>query len=160
SLKLLEQSSERLGLDAITQPFAEDERQLLRDLLFGFHEAILNEATRQRRHSLARLLAIVSAYEAADILIEEESLAEQLMYGPTYFGVLVNTQGHTKPSSTPVPLQGCSEFWRQFCLHQFLAQAFEGLLEAVLEVIAEHPWGATLDATVNELLDGGFTQYM
>jgi hypothetical protein len=132
---------------------------LLCDLLFGFHEAILNDATRHRRHSLAHLLATVSGYQTAGIHIEEESLPVQLVYGPTYFGVLIDGQGRSEPFTPPTLLQRCSEFWRQFCLHQFLTQAFEGLLQAVLEVIAARSGGATLDAVMGELLDDGFIQY-
>jgi hypothetical protein len=110
SLRPLEQSSERLGLEASAQPFAAQERCLLCDLFFGFHENLLHDTTRHRRHSLARLLATVSAYETADILIEEESLAEQLVYGPTYFGVLIDAQGRSQPFMPPALLQRCSAF--------------------------------------------------
>lgn len=160
SLEALEGSSERLGLDAITQPFAGDERRLLLDLFFGFHEESPSEATLWRRNSLARILAIVAAYERARIAIEEESLPPQLVYGPTYFGVLVDTRDRTKPFTVPVLLQRCSDFWRQFCLHQVLTQALEGLLDAVLQVIAARPGGSTLESTVRELLDGRFIQYL
>ncbi len=158
NLKALEQSSERLGLDAITQPFAGDERRLLANLFFGFHEESPSEATLLRRNSLARLLATVAAHERAGITIEEESLEAQLVYGPAYFGVLVGARDRTMPFTIPAPLQRCSDFWRQFCLHQFLTQALEGLLDAVLWIIAARPGGSPLDSTVGDLLDRHFMQ--
>jgi hypothetical protein len=160
SLKALAQSSERLGLEAIREPFAAGERRLLCDLFFGFHNEYPREATLHRRQSLARLLATVVAYERAGITIEEESLAAQLLYGPTYFGVLVNGRDHTTLFAAPAPLRRCSDFWRQFCLHQFLTQALEGFLDAVLRVIAAQSGGTTLDGTVGELLDRRFDEYL
>ncbi|MBI3325844.1 MAG: hypothetical protein HYZ81_03975 [Nitrospinae bacterium] len=160
SLKALEQSSERLGLDAIMQSFAGDERRLLVDLFFGFHEEIPNEATLLRRNSLARLLAIVTAHERAGITVEEESLEAQLVYGPTYFGVLVDARNRAKPFTVPASLQRCSDFWRQFSLHQFLTQALEGLLVAVLQIIGGRPGGSPLDSTMGDLLEGRFIGYL
>jgi hypothetical protein len=158
-LRALERSSERLGLDAISYPFAAEERKLLIDLFFGFHEARPGEETFQRRTSLGRILATVEAYDKAGIAIHGVSLEKQLLYAPTYFGVLVDSRNRTKKFKLPHFIVRCSEFWRQFCLHEFLTQALEGVLDAVLQVLEPEPRGLTLERTINELLSGDFSGY-
>ena len=156
SRQALTESSMRLGIDAITEPFADNERMLLLDLFFGFNTERLSDATDRRCHSLTRILLLLAAYEQADIAVEGASLPVQLVYGPAYFGVLVDAQEGSTPYTMPASLQQCSDFWRQFCLHQFLTQALEGLLDAVLQVLATRSGGAPLDVVVRSLLDEDF----
>jgi hypothetical protein len=160
NLQTLAASSERLGINAITQPFADDERTLLLDLFFGFNEEHASDATHRRCHSLTRILVLLAAYEHADIVVEEASLPAQLVYGPAYFGVLVDAQDGATPFIAPASLQRCSDFWRQFCLHQFLTQALEGLLDAVLQALTTRSEGLPLGSLVSSLLDRDFIPYL
>jgi hypothetical protein len=158
-LRTLKRSSERLSLDAISYPFAAEERKLLIDLFFGFHETTYSEETFQRRTSLARILATVDAYGKAGVAIQPDSLEKQVLYAPTYFGVFVDSRRRTKQLKIPHFILRSSEFWRQFCLHQFLTQAFEGILNAVLQVLEMEPRGLTLQHILNELLTDDFSGY-
>jgi len=159
-LKALRESSERLSVDAITRSFAGGERTRLTDLFFGFRQERPWLATEHRRLSLSRILTLISAYESAGIQVDSESLQNQLLYGPSYFGVLVDTLSHTKSYAAPKWLQQCSEFWRQFCLHQFLTMAIEGLLNSILDVLEKHTEGNTPVEVVQAIASDGFVEYL
>lgn len=158
-LRALERSSERLTIDAISQPFAAEERRLLIDLFFASSETQPEESTLMRRQTLTRILALVDAYEGASISVHEDSLSTQLLYGPTYFGVLGSEDGAREYGCPPL-LAHCSDLWRQFCLHQFVTQALEGLLDAVLRVLSAHPYGADLGEILDELIAERFGNYI
>jgi hypothetical protein len=57
-------------------------------------------------------------------------------------------------------LQRCSAFWRQFCLHEFLTQALEGLLSSILGVLEEVPEGETAIEVVGKITDSTFAKYL
>ncbi|MDP3719490.1 MAG: hypothetical protein Q8T13_17145 [Acidobacteriota bacterium] len=159
-LNMLKRSSERLGLDGLSRPFASQERRLLINLFFGLNVPTPSESTIRRRGSLARVLQTVSDYMQADIPVLEATLSDQLLFGPSYFGVLVDSRDRPKNFVSQAKLQRPTHFWRQFCLQQFLTQALEGVLQAVIDAIAGHPGGATLDEVLDELTDSRFAQYL
>jgi hypothetical protein len=159
-LKAIKASSERLSIDAIGGSFASDERALLTNLFFGLHEEKPWATTAYRRRSLSQILTVIAAYESSGIEIESASPIKQLLFAPSYFGVLVDDQNHAKPYRTSGWLQRSLELWRQFCLHQFLTQALEGLLQALLDVLAAHPGGVTLREGVASLVDHRFFEYL
>ena len=156
----LEESSERLGLDAIALPSARAEQKLLLDLFFGFPETTANPQTIQRRLSLTRILLTVQAYEKTGIPLEAPSIEPQVLYAPSYFGVLTPSKGKSKRFNIPESLLRCSEFWRQFCLHQFLTQGLEGILAAVLQLLDSEPAGISLPDISDELSGRAFNQYL
>lgn len=127
-IDVLEASAERLSINAITAPFAREERDLLVSLFFGDLHGELDDETRSRRESLLRILATVDAYEKAGIEIAEKTLPMQLVYYPAYFGAMCAGTSNPVPIQLPTSLTRCSEHWRQFALHQYLTQSLEGLL--------------------------------
>lgn len=156
SLELLEQSAERLSIDAISRKFAKDERRHLLELFFEFNR----DATGFRRNSLTHILYVIGAYEDRGIPVMEESLEEQLLYGPAYYGVLIAENGKTKPAPCLDSLRLCRAYWRQFCLHQYLTLAVEWLLVAVLQTIQESAKGYTLVEITHRLLRKDFRLFL
>lgn len=156
SLDILEQSSARLSIDAITHKFAYDERRRLIDLFFEFDR----DAPGFRQNSLAHILHLIGLYETHGIPVMERSLEKQLLYAPAYYEVLVADDGRTTRAACPDILRVCRAYWRQFCLHQYLTQAAEWLLVAVLQTIEESTKGRTLDEITHELVCEDFRQFL
>src|SRR5262249_8111176 len=146
--RALKKSSERMGLDAISEKFAGHEREKLIALFFGFGRVEGDPSVSRRRLSLAHILDVLRAYERAGMTVEDASLDLQLVYGPTYFGVLASTKGTNRTMSAVPMLEECRSMWRQFCLHEYLTWAIEGLLCVVLDLIDERPGGRSLDEIV------------
>lgn len=152
--------SQRFSLDAIREAAAAPERGLLVDLFFGLH-ADGREATTNRRHTLTRLLSTVAAYAATGIAIAPEMLERQLVYAPAYFGVLISEDEKTmKPWRPDAGHAVCTEGWAQFCLHQFLTMALEGMLKGMLQALVGVSSGKTVDELVAELTDARFHDYL
>jgi hypothetical protein len=161
-LKALKRSADRLSTDAIALPDAAQERALLIDLFFGFRELESTQAA-ARRASLARILWILKACEDAGFVVSRkrgEGFDDQLLYAPTYFGVLLDAKGRTKRIQFPKPLSWCAQEWRQYCLHQFLTQAIEGMLDALLRLLSTHPSGLSLDDVARSLTGLEFQTYL
>lgn len=158
-LKLLNRSAERLSVDAIADPDAALERSLLTDLFFGFGESAPIQ-TSARRASLARILWTLKASEEAGFAVSRKSIDDQLLYAPTYFGVLIDSKGRPKKVEFPKQLDWCANEWRQYCLHQFLTQAIEGLLDGLLRLLANHPAGLTVDDIARSLTGFEFQAYL
>jgi len=161
ALRDLEQAAERLTIDAISRPFARLERERLIQLFFDLREADDgSDAGSVRRQSLTHILAVMNAYEQAGIQVVEDTLDEQLLYAPAYFGVLVENDGERAAAPCPQALLQCRSYWRQFCLHQYLTVALERLLVAVLEIIDERVQGYSLDEITSRLLGRDFARYL
>lgn len=156
----LEQSAERLSIDAITRPFARRERERLIELLFALREGEdVGDAT-FRRQSLTHILVNLDAYEHTGIHVRLDTLNEQLLYGPAYFGQLVSEERGRADAPCPPALLRCRSYWRQFCLHQYLTYAIERLLVAVLRTIGGRAQGCTLDEVTEQLLGHDFLRYL
>jgi hypothetical protein len=115
------------------------ERDLLITLFFSLEKKV--DRALMRKHSLLLLLFIIDAYEQQGSKLKSGN-RWGLVYTPTYYGCLQLASGKTRPLSLPHKLSGCATFWQQFCLHQFITQALEQLLTAVLETLTG---GLTLD---------------
>jgi hypothetical protein len=139
-------SAEGLTLDALDRPACREERRRLIDIFFGLDGG---GSFLPRRDSLALLLHALTEYEQHGIRPDASHghlLDEHLLYA-FYYGVLL-LKGKSTLHRVPEPLVFCRDMWRQFCLHQFLTQAAEGLLRAVLEVLTTDSAGLTLDEVV------------
>lgn len=152
--------SGRLSLDFIRDPACANERELLIKLFFGLHSDG-RETTAARRNTLTRLLSTIEAYETAGIAIGEETFTEQVVYAPAYFGTLISTDlATTQPWQPDAKLVSITAGWQQFCLHQFLTMALEGLLDGMLQVLQHAPAGLTVDALAAKLLDKRFQDHI
>jgi hypothetical protein len=152
--------SGRLSLDFIRDPACAKERELLVTLFFGLHSDG-RDTTAARRNTLSRLLATIDAYEGAGIAIGEKTFTEQVVYAPAYFGTLISPDLATAQSWQPdKKLLPTGAGWAQFCLHQFLTLALEGLLDAILQVLQHAPAGVAVDALAAELVDKRFHDHV
>ncbi len=156
----LEKSKEFLTLDALSNPFAATERAKLIDIFFGFSNQHVDQSTVLRRHTLTLLLHAIREHERQGIYPDASkpaTLDEYLLYA-FYYGVLwLDEADETFPYKAPETLTFCRELWRQFCLHQFLAQAIEFLLCGVLELLSVEVSGLTSDEIVARLAQPEFT---
>lgn len=156
----LEKSKEFLTLDALDKPFAAAEREKLIDIFFGFGGQQADETTVLRRHTLTLLLHAIGEHERRGIYPDASkpaTLDEYLLY-TFYYGVLwLGEAGETLPYKAPETLTFCRGLWRQFCLHQFIAQAIELLLCGVLDLLSVEAAGLTPDEIVARLVGPEFT---
>jgi hypothetical protein len=156
----LEKSKEFLTLDALSNSFAATERARLIDIFFGFSNQHVEQASVLRRHTLTLLLHAIGEHEQQGIYPDGSKAAtldEYLLYA-FYYGVLwLEEADETFPYKAPETLTFCRELWRQFCLHQFLAQAIELLLCSVLELLSVDVLGLTSDEVVGRLVEPEFT---
>jgi hypothetical protein len=139
-------SAEGLTLDALDRPACREERRRLIDVFFGLDGG---DSFLPRRDSLALILHALTEYESHGVRPDASRghlLDKHLLYA-FYYGVLW-LDGKIAPHLVPESLVFCRDMWRQFCLHQFLTQAAEGLLRAVLEALTVDPTGLTLDEVV------------
>jgi hypothetical protein len=146
SKKDLLASAEGLTLDALDRPACREERRRLIHTFFGLDGV---GSFLPRRDSLALILHALAEYEQHAVRPDASRgplLDRQMLYA-FYYGVLL-LEGKTAPHRVPEPLVFCRDMWRQFCLHQFLTQAAEGLLRAVLEALTADSAGLTLDEVV------------
>lgn len=140
-------------LDSIKEDFAKNERKKLTEIFFALSENYLDEKSRLRRQTLTVLLDLISEYGKNDIKLETNNnyvLDEYLLFA-IYYEVLWIDDETVLPHKRLKDHHFCYELWKQFCLHQFLAQALEYLLYSVLEVVGYDATGLSLVETVKRL---------
>lgn len=153
-------SADRLSIDAISESFAATERSVLSDLFLATDSVGAMTRAGRRRASLLRILHVVRAYEQAESVITADSLDRQLIYGPCYYGVLWEASDRTVPYAPAKNLEHCTQVWRQFCLHEYLTVAVEGLFCSVLDLITATSNGVAIESISRELLGPGFGRFM
>jgi hypothetical protein len=149
--EVLQDSAERLSIDAITQPFAKAEREALIALLFAFDDQ--SSSATQRRTTLAHILFNVSLYASKRVPIDAKNPSVQLVYAPTYYDVLLEPDGKARTASWPAKFDICRRYWRQFCLHQYFTVALETALVAVLDSVSGSVDGMPMPELVARLSD-------
>ncbi|MCA1564353.1 MAG: hypothetical protein LC803_01590 [Acidobacteria bacterium] len=162
SVKDLSNSKEFLTLDALNEPFAREERKKLIEIFFGLDGQPEDEKTILRRQTLIQILHLISEYEKNDYLPNSEktvTLDECLLY-PLYYGVLWPEDDETLAYTALKSFSFNCSMWKQFCLHQFLAQAVEGLMRGVLEVVSSVSGGLTLGEVISRLIQPEFFSVM
>lgn len=107
--RMLEDSAELLGLDAVHAPAAGDERRVLTQLFFALESR--DENDRNRRLSLGHVLAVLDGLARAGApLTGEDDWEIRVVYGPCYYGVLPTGQGKPKRFVAPPVLKACSSY--------------------------------------------------
>jgi hypothetical protein len=155
-LKEIQQSAIYFSLDSLSQPFASAERDLLRKMFFSLGAAVKSDRSTLRRHSLGLILHIIGEYERAGAPATNEELEWQVVHAPHYFRQLWPANRKAISYKAPETFGICHSFWQQFCLHQFVANAIESLLYAVLEILSSEPSGLPLDQICTRLVTHGF----
>lgn len=158
SQKDLKELRRNFTLDSIKEDFAKKERDKLIEIFFSLNENYLDDKSRFRRQTLTLLLQLISEYDKNDIKLETHSnysLDLYLLFA-IYYEVLWIDDETVISYEIIKDHKFCYELWKQFCLHQFLTQALENLLYAVLEAVGHKITGQSLDETVEELTQPDF----
>jgi len=151
--KVLAQSARCFSLDALREPAASRERQLLLNLFFGWENSEQSEEDTLRRHTLTLLLHVIQQYNRAGFKPPIGETDKYLVRPPYYYDVLWPEHKSTLSYELPPALNACHGFWKQFCVHQYLTQGLEHLLTAVLETVAREASGMDAES-VSEALSG------
>lgn len=158
SIEDLDESKKFLTLDALTETFAKEEKEKLIGLFFNLSGDYFGEKTLLRKHTLTLLLYLIAEYNRNEYLPtarDIKTLDEYLLY-PMYYGSLWCEEEIILPASLPENFRFCQSLWRQFCLHQFFAQALELLLYSVIETVGAEPSGLGLEDTIEYILQPEF----
>ena len=145
-------------LDAINTDLAKNERAKLIEIFFGLDENLKDEKSTLRCQTLTILLHLIDEYGKHDSLPDmqgREVLDEYLLYA-IYYEVLWLSDDDTPTFEKLKGHDVCYELWKQFCLHQFVTQALEYLLFAVIETVGHTVTGLSLDDTVAGLIEPTF----
>lgn len=154
----LEASKKFLTIDALEEPDCYRERELLRNLFFAFHKEKLWEQDWQRRLTLAQILYIISKYEATGhcARFDNKEIDKYLVYPAYYYSVLLLDESTTEDYICPEIFANCRSLWRQYCLQQFVTQAIENLMYAVLEISGSESGGLSLNEIISRLIEADF----
>jgi len=152
----IETSKQFLTIDALAEPFCVKEREILRQVFFSLDEKKLSDRDLLRRFTLAQVLYIVSEYEEKGQSAHYDDIDSYLVYPPYYYDVLHFEDESTSAYRYPEKFKVCRSFWRQYCLQQYITQAIESLLYAVLETVGSESGGLSLDETISRLIDSEF----
>jgi hypothetical protein len=145
-------------LDSIGEDFAAKEREKLIEIFFNLDESTLDGASALRRQTLTLLMHAAAEYKKQGVKLDSRnyySLDEYLLFA-FYYGVLWVENETVRTFQKLDEFKYCYDLWTQFCLHQFLTQALEYLLYAVLEVIGTETTGLTLPETIKRILQPEF----
>ena len=153
----LDEAKKKLSLDAIVQPWASNERDLLIKLFFGRLDETLGERTVMRKHTLTQILYIISEYDKNKVSVKNkrDDIDWNLIFAPHYYNVLL-LGSKVKPYNCPSDFHICHSLWKQFCLQQYISQALEGLMHSILEIIGIKNNGLQLDGIISTILNPTF----
>lgn len=129
------------------------ERELLTKLFFS--DNLKSDRALMRRSSLCLLMAVINAYKKAALTLKYGDNWE-LVYAPYYFGQLQYPRGKSRRLELPPAEKTCVHYWQYFCLHQFVTQALENLLAAVLDILSGELSGMTNREICQQLTSGLF----
>lgn len=129
------------------------ERDLLTRLFFS--ENLKSDRALMRRSSLCLLMSVINAYKKARITVKDGDVWE-LVYAPYYYGQLQFPKGKNRSVELPTAERTCVDFWQYFCLHQFVTQALENLLAAVLDIVSGELSGMTNQEICRQLTSDSF----
>jgi hypothetical protein len=156
SLNDLQKAKTFLTLDALSEPFAKEERQKLREIFLGLNEKMSHDRTILRRNTLSQILYIIFEYERYDIHPNSKEIDWYIVYPTYYYGILRTKNDKSIPYKCPEIFSICRSLWRQYCLQQFLSQAIEILLFSVLQLVGNESSGLTIDEIISNLLQPDF----
>lgn len=154
----LEELQECFTLDSIKKDLAGNERAKLTEVFFASDENYKDDKSILRRQSLTILLHLISEYGKHDSFPNtqnSEALDEYLLYA-IYYDVLWVSDEKLAKFEKLKEHDFCYELWKQFCLHQFITQALEHLLYAVIETVGYDATGLTLPECIEEMTQPSF----
>lgn len=157
-MAVLKQSSKHFSLDALSNPAAEKEREMLISLFFDLGQK--PTATRRlcRQATLGLFLHVLKSCAKAGIEVTRRNVDEGAIFWPHYFSGIEDGDHGFQPYEPAPAFAEAHAFWRQFCAHQFLVYALEEFLAGVLDALSMHPEGLTPSTLVNELVGTDFVK--
>lgn len=147
-----------ITLDAILSDGAAQEREELIDLFWNRKGTFVDDQSTLRRQTLNILLHLIvefGRHNAFPSLKNGKTLDEYLLY-PCYYNSLWPFEDEIVDFPTLKGHEFCIELWQQFCLHQFIVQALENLLFAVIEEVGSDPAGISFSSLVSRLSEDEF----
>lgn len=154
--KALESSKQFLTIDALSEPVCHKEREILRKIFFSFDKEGVSERELLRRFTLAQILYVISEYNAKGQAARYDDIDSYLVYPAYYYGVLQFEDESTNIYICPDKFAVCRSLWKQYCLQQFVTQAIESMLYAVLETVGSESGGISLDDMIARLTESDF----
>jgi hypothetical protein len=145
-------------LDSIKKGLAGNERAKLTEIFFASDENYKDDKSILRRQSLTILLHLISEYGKHGSFPNtqnSEVLDEYLLYAIYYDFLWVDDEKLAKFDKLKEH-DFCYELWKQFCLHEFITQALEHLLFAVIETVGHDATGLTLPDCIEDMTQPGF----
>ncbi|MBK8464927.1 MAG: hypothetical protein IPL32_03775 [Chloracidobacterium sp.] len=156
----VESLSERYSLQALSSDAASTERNLLLDIFFSQSDGGSDQKSLLRRQTLTILLDLVAKYSdlgSPPDTSSQDKLDVYLLYA-IYYDSLWTDEYELIPYTPPATHEFCYEMWKQFCLHEFVVQSIEGLLQAVLITVGDEFLGRDLTSVIEEITDDEFQE--
>ena len=158
----IKELQKRFSLDSLGESFARKEREKLIEILFSLNENYADEKSIFRRQTLTILLHLISEYQKSSDTAQTDNgraLDEYLLFAIYYEALWIYTDDEEeiiKPYKKLKKYDHCYALWQQFCLHQFIGQALEYLLCAVLEAVGAEVTGKSLTETIEIITQSDF----
>lgn len=158
SLKILKESATEFSLDAIRGRNAKNERNLLINFFFDLDPQSEMGSSTHRQATLGQLLHVLAACEDIGNSPSRRDIEGSCLFWPHYYRHIYGEDGVSVPYIIEPTFQVTSEYWRQFCAHQFFTYAAEEILQAILDSVSKTAEGLTKPQLVAELLSTEFVE--
>lgn len=150
-LAVLKQSSKHFTLDALSNPAAENEREMLISLFFDLGQTPTATSRLCRQATLGLFLHVLRSCAKEEIEVTRRNVDWDVIFWPHYYNGIEDADHEFLPYHPAPAFVEAHAFWRQFCAHQFFTFALEEFLSGVLAVLAPYPEGLTPPALLDEL---------
>jgi hypothetical protein len=157
----IKELQKKFSLDSLGESFARKEREKLIEILFSLNENYTDEKSIFRRQTLTILLHLISEYQKNGNAAQTDNartLDEYLLFAIYYEALWIYAEDteEVKPFKKLKNYDHCYALWQQFCLHQFIGQALEYLLYAVLEAVGAEITGKSLTEAIEIIMQPDF----
>jgi len=157
-LSVLAESSDVFSLDGIRAPEAAEEREILTRMFLELDDSEHQEPGRHRQAAIGQLLHVLEAYALHGEVCSKREVEESCLFWPHYYRQLDLEE--VEKYSAFGAFTADSEYWRQFCAHQFFTFGAELFLSAILDALSDDREGLTKEELIQRLLKSGFVDDM
>lgn len=112
--EVLKKSASQFSLDCLSEELANQERVLLRNLLFAWDKSVISDTDLLRRHTLGLILDTISEYGKLGFKPSSDNVDHFLVYPPYYYGAVWRDGDSAQPYKPPSLFADCHGFWQQF----------------------------------------------
>jgi hypothetical protein len=103
---VLKKSASQFSLDCLSEELANEERTLLRSLLFAWDKAAISDTDLLRRHTLGLILDTISEYGKVGFKPSSDNVDHHLVYLPYYYGAVWRDSDSAQPYRPPALFAG------------------------------------------------------